>query len=80
LQHRGRRVFEEEIWGCRWDERDAEVLEEVVPGEMHGEIAGEAVGALDDDGAHAVAGDAVEVALEVRMYPIASIWSSPCPP
>ena len=35
-------------------------------GELNGEISGEAVGPLDDDGAHAVAGDAVEHVLEAR--------------
>jgi hypothetical protein len=40
-------------------------LEEVVPGELHREIAGKAVRALDDDRADAVAGDAVEHFLEV---------------
>jgi hypothetical protein len=30
-----------EVGGCRWDERDAEVLEEVVAGELHSKVAGE---------------------------------------
>jgi hypothetical protein len=40
--------------------------EAIVPGELHGEITGEAVGALDDDGADAVARDAVKHVLEAR--------------
>jgi hypothetical protein len=29
----------------------------IVTGELHGEVAGEPIGALDNDGAHAVGGD-----------------------
>ena len=37
-----------------------------VPGELHGEIAGKAIGALNDDGTETIAGDALEHVLEAR--------------
>jgi hypothetical protein len=45
---------------ARRDERHAHLLEEVVAGQLHGEVAGESVGALDEDDADAIAGDAIE--------------------
>jgi len=44
-KHGGRRIFQKEVWCRRWYQRHAEVLEEVVSGELNREIAGKAVGA-----------------------------------
>jgi hypothetical protein len=46
------------------DQRHAEALEMIVTGELHCEVAGEPVGALDNDGAHAVGGDCCQHAGE----------------
>jgi hypothetical protein len=63
-QHGSRRLFQKEVWRRRRYQRHAEVLEEVVSGELNREIAGKAIGAFHNDGAKAVAGDAVEHVLE----------------
>ena len=63
-QHRGRRVLCEEVGCRRRDECNAKVFEEVVPGQLHSEVASEAVGALDDDSADAVPSNAVEHGLK----------------
>jgi hypothetical protein len=53
-------IVEEEIWGRRRDERDAQVLEEVMAGELHSEVTSEPIRALHDDGAHSVACNAIQ--------------------
>src|SRR5215831_586322 len=58
--HRGRGFLDEEARCGGGDERDAEGLEVIVADQLDGEVAGEAVGALDQDHAHAIAGDVVE--------------------
>jgi hypothetical protein len=58
-QHGRRRVFKEEVGRCRRYQRDAHVFEEVVPGELNGEVTGESVRALDEDSPDPVVGDAM---------------------
>jgi hypothetical protein len=56
-EHGGWRVGKERIRrGCR-HEGNAESLKEGVPSLLHHEVAGETVGALDNDGPYAVASD-----------------------
>ena len=48
---------------------DAELLEIVVAGELHREVAGEPVRALYEDGTHAIAGNAGKHGLEASDAP-----------
>jgi hypothetical protein len=43
-QHRGRRLFCEEIRRCRRDQRDAQRFEEIMACELDGQVAREAIG------------------------------------
>jgi hypothetical protein len=46
-QHRGRRLFREEIRRCCRDQRDAQRFEEIMACELDGQVAREAIGAFD---------------------------------
>src|SRR5262249_52395996 len=61
-----RRVLKEKIGGGCRDEVDPESLQHVMSGELHGQITGEAVGALNQDDTNPIAGDPLQHSEEAR--------------
>ncbi len=59
-KHRGRRILDKEIRRRRRDHGDAELAQAVMAGELHSQVTGESVRALDNDGSHPIAGDSVQ--------------------
>jgi hypothetical protein len=57
---RGRRVVYEGAGAIGGNDLDPPPLQHAMPGLLHDQVAGEAVGRLDDDGANPVSGDALE--------------------
>jgi hypothetical protein len=61
-----RRLVEKGVWAICGNERDAKTLKETETGLLHDQIAGEPARRLDDNGPHAVVGNALEHGGEAR--------------
>jgi len=70
--HRCRGVLSKEIGRGGRNERDTELLQEVMARKLHCQVAGEAIGAFDDDAADAIGRNAVEHGLKPGRWAIGS--------